>query len=90
MIKTKKALKAGDKVRLTGKLRHDMVPVGSVGEVTEIRDSGSPYTDGVVVTFMILPRFPHIARMFGKDPSVPEAHNCLFPKGCRLPFEVVG
>jgi hypothetical protein len=90
MAKTTKALKVGDKVRLTGKLRHNMVPIGSIGEVTEISDKGNKYTDGIVVTFMRLPQFPHIARMFGKDPSVPEPYNCLFPKGCRLPFEVVG
>jgi len=56
--------------------------------VVEIRDEGNEYTDGISVEFMVKPS-PYIAQITGQDPNVAKPHRCLYPKGCRLPFEVV-
>jgi hypothetical protein len=67
-ITTKAApVKVGDRVRLIKATRHNMVPAGAVGEVVEIRNAGSAYTDGIAVEFLVLPS-PLVARIFGKDP----------------------
>jgi hypothetical protein len=80
-------IKVGDRVRLTRMVRHDMIPVGSVGEVVEIVTTGA--APGVSIEFMRKPS-PEIARIFGKDPNVAEPFRVRFSFSSRWPFEIVG
>jgi hypothetical protein len=77
----KTILKVGDKVRVIKRTRHNMIPVGTIGEVVEIRHNGT-MSDGVSVRFMRLPD-PYIAKCFGKDPTVAEPMRVLFSHGSK-------